>query len=86
MYFLVKPIVSPTKQIVECDAKCNFTIESNPNAVFVSLMNEGRYKIRRQKRKKQGLIKKYLVFRMTKDFSIKLKSIRAVTMIIVIED
>ena len=39
--FLDKPVVAQGKEVIYCDQRCNFTIESNPIAEFVSLENEG---------------------------------------------
>ena len=39
--FLDSPIVTEPNRRVKCDSRCNFTIDSNPTAKFVSLENEG---------------------------------------------
>ena len=39
--FLDKPRISPTNRLVQCDATCDFSVDSNPRAEFVSLINEG---------------------------------------------
>ena len=38
---LDKPYIAAFNERVECEARCNFTIDSNPFAIFVSLENAG---------------------------------------------
>ena len=39
--FADKPVVAPGKEVIYCDQTCNFTIESNSLAKFVSLETKG---------------------------------------------
>ena len=39
--FSDKPFVTKQYRTVDCDAGCNFTVDSNPAATFVSLEDEG---------------------------------------------
>ena len=39
--FLDRPVVTEPRRRVNCYSRCNFTIDSNPTAKFVSLEDEG---------------------------------------------